>query len=128
MVIMAQLEKQHQCCGEHDPKGKIAGAIECQRNYARQNQFRLARRNARYWRLANVLPAQGMERKSQNRPTRAPEPSKRYGCNAGGHGTRRDCPHTRKPRREPRREPPRKPPREIDQDRVGMNTVTPPRH
>ena len=61
---------------------------------------------------------QGMERKSQNRTTRAPEPSKRYGCNASGHGTRRDCSHTRKPRREP--------PREIDQDRVGMNMVTPP--
>lgn len=62
---------------------------------------------------------QGMERKSQNRTTRAPEPSKRYGCNASGHGTRKDCSHTRKPRREP--------PREIDQDRVGMNMVTPPR-
>lgn len=66
---------------------------------------------------------QGMERKSQNRTTRAPEPSKRYGCNASGLGTRKDCSHTRKPRREP----PREPPREIDQDRVGMNTVTPPR-
>ena len=62
---------------------------------------------------------QGMERKSQNRTTRAPEPSKRYGCNASGHGTRKDCSHTRKPRREP--------PREIDQDRVGMNMVTPPK-
>jgi hypothetical protein len=61
---------------------------------------------------------QGMERKSQNRTTRAPPPSKRYGCNASGHGTRKDCSYTRKPRREP--------PREIDQDRVGMNTVTPP--
>jgi hypothetical protein len=62
---------------------------------------------------------QGMERKSQNKTTRSPEPSKRYGCNASGHGTRRDCSHTRKPRREP--------PREIDQDRVGMNTITTPK-
>ena len=60
---------------------------------------------------------QGMERKSQNRTTRAPEPSKRYGCNASGRGTRRDCSHTRKSHREP--------PREIDQDRVGMNMTTP---
>jgi hypothetical protein len=58
---------------------------------------------------------QGMERKSQNRTTRAPEPAKRHGCNASGHGTRKDCAHTRKP------------PREIDQDRVGMNMVTPPK-
>ena len=58
---------------------------------------------------------QGMERKSQNRTTRTPEPAKRHGCNASGHGTRKDCAHTRKP------------PREIDQDRVGMNMVTPPR-
>jgi hypothetical protein len=62
---------------------------------------------------------QGMERKSQNKTTRTPEPSKRYGCNASGHGTRRDCSHTRKPHREA--------PREIDQDRVGMNTITPPK-
>jgi hypothetical protein len=61
---------------------------------------------------------QGMERKSQNRTTRTPEPAKRHGCNASGHGTRKDCAHTRKPLREP--------PREIDQDRVGMNTITPP--
>jgi len=60
---------------------------------------------------------QGMERKSQNRTIRAPEPSKRYGCNASGHGTRKDCTHTRKPLREP--------PREVDQDRVGLNMVTP---
>ena len=60
---------------------------------------------------------QGMERKSQNRTTRAPEPNKRYGCNASGHGTRKDCAHTRKPHRQE--------PREIDQDRVGMNMVTP---
>jgi hypothetical protein len=62
---------------------------------------------------------QGMERKSQNRTTRAPEPAKRHGCSASGLGTRKDCSHTRKPTREP--------PREIDQDRVGMNTVTPPK-
>ena len=62
---------------------------------------------------------QGMERKSQNRTTRAPEPAKRHGCNASGHGTRKDCAHTRKP--------PMELPREIDQDRVGMNMVTPPK-
>lgn len=61
---------------------------------------------------------QGMERKSQNRATVAPHPSKRHGCNASGLGTRKDCAHTRQPRGEPR---------EIDQDRVGMNTITPPR-
>jgi hypothetical protein len=66
---------------------------------------------------------QGMERKSYNRTTRSPAPSKRYGCNASGHGTRRDCSHTRKPPRKSTREPPR----EIDQDRVGMNMVTPPK-
>jgi len=65
---------------------------------------------------------QGMERKSYNRTTRSPEPSKRYGCNASGHGTRRECSYTRKPPGKPSREPPR----EIDQDRVGMNMVTPP--
>ena len=62
---------------------------------------------------------QGMERKSQNKTTRAPKPAKRYGCNASGLGTSKNCSHTRKPRREP--------PREIDQDRVGMNMVTPPK-
>jgi hypothetical protein len=61
---------------------------------------------------------QGMERKSQNRNTVAPPPHKRQGCNASGHGTRKDCAHTRKPAHEP--------PREIDQDRVGMNMITPP--
>jgi len=58
---------------------------------------------------------QGMERKSQNRNTVAPPPAKRHGCNASGMGTRKDCAHTRQP------------PREIDQDRVGMNTITPPK-
>jgi hypothetical protein len=67
---------------------------------------------------------QGMERKSQNRTTRAPEPSKRYGCNASGHGTRTDCSHARKA---PKKIDHREPPREIDQDRVGMNVTAPPK-
>jgi hypothetical protein len=64
---------------------------------------------------AQAQTIQGMERKSQQRHSvRHPSPGKKPSCNASGLGTRTDCGHTRKA------------PREIDQDRVGMNTLTPP--